>query len=69
MVLTGAANKDLHVSGDVVAFSSSTPPASSWWDSLPIATDVVLGGIKVGANLTIDPDGTLNAVADGDAAA
>lgn len=28
---------------------------------LPIASDTVLGGIKVGNNLTIEPDGTLNA--------
>lgn len=32
---------------------------------LPIASKDVLGGIKVGANLTIDEDGTLNAQAGG----
>lgn len=31
--------------------------------SLPIASSETLGGIKVGANLTIDEDGTLNATA------
>lgn len=30
---------------------------------LPIASESVLGGIKVGDNLTIDEDGTLNAKA------
>ena len=32
---------------------------------IPIASDSVLGGIKVGQNLTIDEDGTLNAQAGG----
>ena len=32
---------------------------------LPIASEEVLGGIKVGANLTIDEDGTLNAIGGG----
>ena len=32
---------------------------------LPIASQDTLGGIKVGANLTIDEDGTLNATASG----
>ena len=35
-------------------------------NKLPIASRDVLGGIKVGANLTIDEDGTLNAQASGD---
>lgn len=30
--------------------------------TLPVATESTLGGVKVGDNLTIDPDGTLNAV-------
>lgn len=33
--------------------------------SLPIASESVLGGIKIGANLSIDEDGTLNASAGG----
>lgn len=32
---------------------------------LPIASSTVLGGIKVGANLTITEDGTLNAIGGG----
>ena len=32
---------------------------------IPIASESVLGGIKVGQNLTIEPDGTLNAQAGG----
>ncbi len=32
---------------------------------LPIASETTLGGIKVGANLTIDEDGTLNAIGGG----
>lgn len=32
---------------------------------IPIASATTLGGIKVGANLTIDEDGTLNATASG----
>lgn len=33
--------------------------------TLPIATTSTLGGIKIGHNLTIDPDGTLNAISSG----
>ena len=33
--------------------------------TLPIASTSTLGGIKVGRNLTIDPDGTLNAISSG----
>ena len=32
---------------------------------LPVASETVLGGIKVGDNLTIEPDGTLNATGSG----
>lgn len=35
---------------------------------LPIASTTELGGIKVGSNLSIEPDGTLNAVAGADGA-
>lgn len=60
VILTAGLNKNFHFSGDVVAFSSLTPPASSWWDSLPIATATTLGGIKVGTGLTIDGSGVLS---------
>ena len=32
---------------------------------LPVASETVLGGIKVGDNLTVEPDGTLNATGGG----
>lgn len=38
---------------------SSMPVA--WWDDMPYATTTTVGGIKVGANLTIDVNGILNA--------
>jgi len=63
LILTGALDKNLHVSGDVVAFSASSPPAASWWDDMPIATIASLGGIIVGDNLTIDGNGKLDAIA------
>ncbi|NJO88853.1 MAG: hypothetical protein HC831_07760 [Chloroflexia bacterium] len=34
IILSGPPNKALHVSGDVVAYSSLSPPAASWWDQL-----------------------------------
>ena len=40
---------------------TGTPPYT-----LPIASENVLGGIKVGKNLTIDEDGTLNAQVGGE---
>ena len=43
---------------------SKTPLETSGYE-LPIASTETLGGIKVGANLTIDEDGTLNATASG----
>lgn len=54
-----------------VAFSGSyndledTPTIPDAY-TLPIANSTTLGGIKVGANLTITEDGTLNAQAGGD---
>ncbi|NHJ86837.1 MAG: hypothetical protein FK734_15350 [Asgard group archaeon] len=50
--------------GEVLAFTGEIE--SNWWDSMPIASDTVLGGIKVGANLTIDENGVLNAQAGGE---
>jgi hypothetical protein len=60
VILTAGTNKNFHFSGDVIAFSSATPPPSTWWDSLPIATASTLGGIKVGTGLTIDGSGVLS---------
>lgn len=50
---------NITASGEVSAFAASAP--ASWWTSMPIASTTVLGGIKVGANLTIDVNGVLNA--------
>jgi hypothetical protein len=51
--------------GNVFAYTTSgfTPP--SLWAGLPIATASVLGAIKIGNYLTIDPDGTLHGQAGG----
>ena len=51
---------DLQTSGDLVAYATSSP-TGSFWDNLPIATTTVLGGVKIGSNLTIDINGVLNA--------
>jgi len=65
LILTGASDKDLHVSGNIHAFSDTTPPLSSWWDDMPIAAVAQLGGIKEGSGITIEPDGTANVVGGG----
>ncbi|MCQ2010538.1 hypothetical protein NOM01_10975 [Sporolactobacillus sp. STSJ-5] len=44
---------------DTLAWGSITGKPSTF--TPPIATDTVLGGIKAGANVTIEADGTLNA--------
>lgn len=46
---------------EIQAWSGSGWLPPSIWDSLPIATVSTLGGIIVGANLTIDVNGVLNA--------
>jgi hypothetical protein len=65
LVFTGGLNQNAHFSGDVTAYSAASPPPASWWDDLPIATDTVLGGVKEGTNITIDPDGTINGTSGG----
>lgn len=46
---------------DVTTIVVSTESGGSGSYELPIASETTLGGIKVGENLTIDEDGTLNA--------
>jgi hypothetical protein len=65
LIFTGGTSKNAHFSGDVVAFSSATPPASSWWDDMPIATDAILGGVKVdGTTITVTAGGVISAAGD-----
>ena len=45
------------------AWVDANPQTASY--TLPVATTSTLGGVKVGRNLTIDPDGTLNAISSG----
>jgi len=52
---------------EIMAFADTGWLPPSIWDSLPIATTSVLGGIIVGANLTIDVNGVLNASVAGGA--
>ena len=52
---------------EIQAWSDTGWLPPSIWDSLPIATTSVLGGIIVGANLTIDVNGVLNASVAGGA--
>jgi len=49
--------------GEIMAYADSGQLPSSIWDAMPKATASVLGGVKVGNNLTVDADGTLHAVA------
>lgn len=51
---------DSFTEGQQIFWSGSAWIVGSF--ELPIASPTVLGGIKVGDNLTIDPDGTLNAI-------
>lgn len=50
---------NIRATGEVSAFDSGAP--LNFWDDMPIATDSTLGGIIIGANLTIDENGVLNA--------
>lgn len=52
---------------EIQAWSDTGWLPPSIWDSLPIATVSTLGGIIVGANLTIDGSGVLNASVEGGA--
>jgi len=65
LIINVPTNYGVHTNGDVVAFSALSPVASSWWDDLPIATASVLGGIKVGTNLSITAGGVLSATGGG----
>ena len=60
VIFNAGANQNFHFSGDVVAFSSLTPPVSTWWTSLPTASASVLGGIKIGTGLAIDGSGVVS---------
>ena len=51
---------DLALVGDT--FTYTPPDLSSYLTSIPIATTTVLGGVKQGANCTIQADGTLDIV-------
>lgn len=61
--LDNAANTWLQVGGqDTIAWASITGKPSTF--TPPIASKTVLGGVKIGENLTITADGTLSAAAD-----
>ncbi|MDO5434129.1 hypothetical protein [Eubacterium sp.] len=61
--LDNAANTWLQVGGqDTIAWANITGKPSTF--TPPIASKTVLGGVKVGENLTITADGTLSAAAD-----
>jgi hypothetical protein len=63
IILDAGVDQNFHFSGDVVAFSSLTPPVASWWDLIPVATTTTLGGVKVdGTTITIT-GGVISAVA------
>lgn len=65
LLLSGGTDQNLHVSGDVVAFSDMTPPTSSWFSSIPLGyglaysggTIVVTGGTSPGGGITINNPG------------
>jgi hypothetical protein len=53
-------NKRVESNGDMVAYGDGSSPGGSWWDDLPIATASVLGGVKIGSGITVQPDGTIS---------
>lgn len=62
--LDNAQNTWLQVGGqDTIAWTNITGKPSTF--NPPVASSTVLGGIKVGSNLTIEEDGTLSAVVSG----
>lgn len=62
--LDNAQNTWLQVGGqDTIAWMNITGKPSTF--NPPVASSTVLGGIKVGSNLTIEEDGTLSAVVSG----
>lgn len=62
--LDNAQNTWLQVGGqDTIAWTNITGKPSAF--NPPVASSTVLGGIKVGNNLTIEEDGTLSAVVSG----
>lgn len=65
IIFNAGSNQNFHFSGDVIAFSSLTPPAANWWNSLPIATVSTLGGVKIGSGLSIDGSGVLSVTGGG----
>jgi len=62
LVITG----NIRATGEISAFDSGAP--LNFWDDMPIATVATLGGIIVGANLTVDVNGVLNAAGGAGAA-
>lgn len=75
VVNPGLANEYLRIkkpiAGDyeIQAWSDSGQLPATIWEALPPATTLVRGGIIVGANLTIDENGVLNAQAGGEGSA
>lgn len=66
VIFNAGANQNFHFSGDVVAFSSLTPPVSTWWTSLPYATTTTVGGVKIdGTTITINGSGVISSTATG----
>lgn len=65
MVMQGdGGRKTVKVTGKALKDFIPTPPPPKPYE-LPIASETVLGGVKVGENLTIEQDGTLNANSGG----
>lgn len=56
---------NIYAQGDITAFSSIPGISSSWWDAMPTASATVKGGVKIGANLSIDSNGVISAQAGG----
>lgn len=50
---------------EIMAYGNSMGLPSSIWDSLPTASAVTKGGIKVGTGLSIDANGVLSAAVAG----
>lgn len=68
LIMSGGTNQNLHVSGDVMAFSSLTPAPANWWSTAPLGSglaysgsSIVVTGSSTGGG-SIGAIGTINAV-------
>jgi len=60
IIFTVPTGKRVESNGDIVAYGDGSSPGGSWWDDLPIASAVQLGGVKIGSGISVAGDGTIS---------